>query len=140
MRPKLIPLRDFKLPHMVSIHGANRPRAYLRSMIAELINKDRQGFSDLMARNKVDKLYAFGSSVHGPFTPTSDVDVYLDVNEPDDLRRGTVLMNLWDGLERFFGRRVDLLTDNSLRNPVLRNEVLRTMKLIYDGSRREVLV
>lgn len=114
--------------------------AYFCSMITEMINKDRQGFSDLMARNKVDKLYAFGSSVYGPFTATSDVDVYLDVNEPDDLRRGTVLMDLWDGLERFFGRRVDLLTDNSLRNPVLRNEVLRTMKLIYDGARREVLV
>ena len=109
-------------------------------MIADLINKDRQGFADLLVRNQVAMLYAFGSSVHGPFKPTSDVDVFVDVNERDDLRRGEVLMDLWDSLEHFFGRRVDLLTDNSLRNPVLRKEVMRTMKLIYDGSQREVLV
>lgn len=109
-------------------------------MITELINKDRQGFAALMERGQVNRLYAFGSSVHGPFTSASDMDVLVDVNEPDELRRGTVLMDLWDTLEGFFGRRVDLLTDNSLQNPVLRGEVLRSMKLIYDGSRRQVLV
>ena len=86
-------------------------------MIKELINKDRRNFSELMLRHRVAKLYAFGSGLHGPFTSASDIDVFVDVNEPDDLLRGAVLMDLWDGLEGFFGRRVDLLTDNSLNNP-----------------------
>jgi len=109
-------------------------------MIEDLINKDRQAFTELLARNHVSKLYAFGSSVHGPFTATSDVDVLVDVQVEDDLERGEALLDLWDGLENLFARKVDMLTDNSLKNPYLRKEVLRTMKLIYDGAKPEVLV
>ena len=50
------------------------------------------------------------------------------------------LINVWNGLEKIFQRPVDLLTENSLRNPYLRAEVERTKQLIYDGSKRQVLV
>ncbi len=109
-------------------------------MIADLINKDRQGFTDLLTRNHVSKLYAFGSSVHGPFTATSDVDVLVDVQVEDDLACGRALVDVWNGLEHLFQLPVDLLTDSSLRNPYLRAEIERTKLLIYDGSKRQVLV
>lgn len=109
-------------------------------MIAELINKDRQGFLDLCKRCQVAYIYAFGSSVRSDFRPDSDVDVLVDVKPKDELEAGGALLDLWDGLETFFQRPVDLLTQRSLRNPYLIAEIERTKKLIYDGTRQEVLV
>ena len=108
-------------------------------MLKELIARDRVGFINLMARNRVSHLYAFGSSVHGPFRPESDVDVLVNIDAPDE-EAGALLIDLWNGLEQILQRPVDLLTDDSLRNPYLRAEVERTKQLIYDGSKGEVLV
>lgn len=108
-------------------------------MLKELIDRDRNGFSQLLLRNQVSRLYAFGSSVHGPFGPESDVDVLVEVDAPDE-QAGRMLINVWNGLEDLFQRPVDLLTESSLRNPYLRAEVERTKKLIYDGAKRQVLV
>jgi predicted nucleotidyltransferase len=108
-------------------------------MLKDLINRDRAAFGALLAANQVSSLYAFGSSVHGPFGPDSDVDVLVEVDATDE-NEGRMLINVWNGLEALFQRPVDLLTESSLRNPYLRAEVERTKKLIYDGSKREVLV
>jgi predicted nucleotidyltransferase len=109
-------------------------------MIADLINHDRSGFARLCEQNHVTTLFAFGSSVNGPFKPDSDVDVLVTVDIADDLERGGALINIWNGLEDLFNRPVDLLTESSLKNPYLRKEIERTKKLIYDGAKRQVLV
>ncbi len=111
----------------------------MRPAIATLIDQDRQGFKELMQANAVQALYVFGSSVNGPFTETSDVDVLVDVDAPDETA-GRMLINVWNGLEAIFRRPVDLLTPQSLRNPYLRAEIERTKQLIYDGAREQVLV
>lgn len=108
-------------------------------MLKELIDKDRAAFSALLAANQVSRLYAFGSSVNGPFGPDSDVDVLVEIDAADEVA-GRMLINIWNGLEDLFQRPVDLLTESSLRNPYLRAEIERTKKLIYDGSKRQVLV
>lgn len=108
-------------------------------MLKELIAQDRAALGALLAANRVSRLYAFGSSVHGPFGPDSDVDVLVEVDAPDE-DAGRMLINLWNGLEKLFQRPVDLLTESSLRNPYLRAEVERTKQLIYDGSKRQILV
>jgi len=113
-------------------------------MIADLINKDRQGFLDLCKQCHVSYIYAFGSSTRDDFRADIDVDVLLDVDVEDDLEAGRALGDIWNGLEKFFQRPVDLLTEDSLRNPYLRKEIERTKVLIYDGSklqsRRELAI
>ena len=47
---------------------------------------------------------------------------------------------LWDTFEVFFHRKVDLLTDSSIRNPYLRKSIDSTKILIYDGSGEKVFV
>jgi uncharacterized protein len=108
-------------------------------MLKDLIDTDREAFRSLLARNHVSKLYAFGSSVHGPFNADSDVDVLVEIDAADEVA-GRMLINVWNGLEDLFMRPVDLLTQSSLRNPYLRAEIERTKQLIYDGSKRQVLV
>lgn len=109
-------------------------------MLAELIAKDRAGFVRLCEEHEVASLHAFGSSVHGPFNEASDVDLVVDLKALDPLRFGELMLDLWDKLEAFLGRKVDLLTMRSVKNPVMREEIERTKVLVYDGSQAQVLV
>ncbi len=109
-------------------------------MLKDLIAKDPAGFQQLCETHEVALLHAFGSSVQGEFKPTSDVDLVVDLKTTDPLRFGELMLDLWDKLEVFFGRKVDLLTMRSVKNPVMRDEIERTKLLIYDGSQAQVLV
>ncbi len=109
-------------------------------MLKDLIAKNRDGFRSLCEAHEVASLHAFGSSVKGEFTDTSDVDLVVDLKTKDPLRFGELMLDLWDKLEAFFGRKVDLLTLRSVKNPVMRDEIEQTKVLVYDGSQAQVLV
>ena len=98
-------------------------------------------FKSLCEQHKVRYLYAFGSSTNDHFDiKTSDIDLLTEIDEPDPIERGEKLISLWDSLEVFFQRRVDLLTESSLNNPYLKESIDLTKVLVYDGKRDEVLV
>lgn len=106
-----------------------------------LLKEKHADFVDLCRAHKVDKMYAFGSSITNRFDPkTSDIDVVvvIDIEEPAD--RGEALLSLWDKLEALFKRKVDLLTEDSIRNPYLKADINRTKKLIYDREGENVFV
>lgn len=109
-------------------------------VLRSLIDKDEQGFVALCRSHLVSSMYAFGSSVHGPFQKQSDVDLVVDFNTKDPVVFGQMMLDLWDKLEVFFGRKVDLLTLRSVRNPIMRDQIEKTKVLIYDGSTQKVLV
>jgi len=109
-------------------------------MLKNLISKDRDGFKALYVAHDVASLHAFGSSVRGGSKDSSDVDLVVDLKTKDPLRFGELMLDLWDKLELFFGRKVDLLTLRSVKNPVMREEIERTKVLVYDGSQAQVLV
>lgn len=106
-----------------------------------LIKERYDEFVDLCQSHKVDKIYAFGSSITDRFDPkTSDIDLVVKIDIDDPADRGEALLSLWDKLEALFQRRVDLLTKDSIRNPYLKASIDRTKKLIYDGERKKVFV
>jgi len=89
----------------------------------------------------VKYLYAFGSAVSDKFDDkASDLDFVVEIESKDPIERGENLISLWDNFETFFNRRVDLLTDASIRNPFLRKNIDSSKILIYDGSRQKVLI
>ena len=108
-------------------------------MLADLINGHRQQFIELCRAHKVKELYAFGSAVNGPFTDLSDVDLLVEVEIGDPIETGERLWSLWDGMEAFFHRKVDLLTPRSLQNPVKMRAIDASKKLIYDGATGRLL-
>ena len=98
-------------------------------------------FIELCRSHHVDKVYAFGSSVTDHFDPkTSDIDVVVEIDIADPADRGEALLSLWDKLEVFFQRKVDLLTNDSIKNPYLKANISRTKKLIYDRKGEKVFV
>ncbi len=105
------------------------------------IQKRINDFLDLCLAHKVKSLYAFGSSVSDKFNENaSDIDFLVEIDDEDPIERGEKLMSLWDKLEEFFHRKVDLLTDSSIKNPILRKNIDKTKILIYDGKGQKVLV
>jgi uncharacterized protein len=115
---------------------------YLCSMVIYRdISSRQEDFLALCMSHHVKRLYAFGSSVSERFDEkNSDIDLFIELEEENPIERGEKLISLWDGLEIFFQRKVDLLTNASLRNPYLKKNIDATKVLIYDGSRQKVLV
>ena len=106
-----------------------------------LIKEKRNDFIDLCRQHKVSKIYAFGSSITDHFDPAkSDIDVVVDLDIKDPIEYGETLLSLWDNLEVFFERKVDLLTEDSIHNPYLKKSIEATKKLIYDGQGEKVFV
>ncbi|WP_234573250.1 nucleotidyltransferase family protein [Rhodohalobacter sp. 614A] len=109
--------------------------------LKHLIQQKDQEFLNLCRNHSIKMLYAFGSSVTDQFNEqTSDVDLLVEIDEADPIERGEKLMSLWDTLEDFFDRKVDLLTNSSLKNPILKNNIERTKVLLYDGRGQKVPV
>jgi len=68
-------------------------------------------------------LYIFGSSLSETFNQNqSDFDFLVEIEAEDPVEHGENLLSLWDKLEEFFSRKIDLLTYSSIRNPVLRKK------------------
>lgn len=106
-----------------------------------LITERYDDFINLCKQHRVSKIYAFGSSITDQFDPVkSDIDVIVDLDIKDPIQFGETLLSFWDNLETFFGRKVDLLTEDSITNPYLRKSIESTKKLIYDGQREKVFV
>lgn len=98
-------------------------------------------FITLCQLHKVKYLYAFGSSTTDKFDfVNSDIDLLVEIEDEDPLERGEMLLSLWDDFESFFQRKVDLLTDSSIKNPYLRKNIDDTKILIYDGKGSQIFV
>lgn len=105
------------------------------------IKENYEEFLNLCRIHNVRKLYAFGSSLTNRFDPaTSDIDIIVKIDIDNAADRGEALLSLWDKLEFFFKRKVDLLTEDSIRNPYLKSSINRTKKLIYDREGEKVFV
>lgn len=109
--------------------------------LLEEIKSRSESFRALCSSHQVKYVYAFGSAVTDRFDEgKSDIDLLVEIDVPDPVERGEELMSLWDELEALFHRKVDLLTESSLKNPFLRKSIDATKVLIYDGSGEKVLI
>jgi predicted nucleotidyltransferase len=99
-------------------------------MVVDNLIKNRESdFRKLCKEHAVKYLFAFGSSV------TNNFDLMVEINKPDPINRGEKIISLWDKLENFFKRKVDLRTNSAIRNPYLKQNIDESKVLIYDSSR-----
>jgi|SRR5690554_3558184 len=97
------------------------------------ISKYREQLAQIFKNHKVEKAYIFGSSISDNFNEDSDVDflIKFDDNLTDPLEKGKLWWNLHDSLRNLFNREIDLVTENTLKNPYFIEELNKTKFLIY---------
>jgi predicted nucleotidyltransferase len=88
---------------------------------------------DFCRRYHILSFSVFGSVLRDDFGPDSDVDVLVEF-DPEHVP-GWAFFDMQDELETLFGRKVDLITKDSLGNPFRRHEILRTQHVIYERAR-----
>src|ERR1017187_7518820 len=118
-----------KTASLCTLAGSSR----MRRMIA-LIEQHRAALAALCRRFKVRRLDLFGSAAKGTFDPqSSDLDflVSLDDTSPADYTDN--YFGLANELERLLQRRVDLVTERSVRNPYFRQVIEATRQPVYEG-------
>jgi uncharacterized protein len=81
-------------------------------------------------RWKIKEFSLFGSVLREDFRPDSDVDVLVTF-EPDGGITFDNRVEMLDELAEIFGREVDLVEKNAVRNPFRRHEILTTREVIY---------
>jgi len=97
------------------------------------LSKYKNQLNELCKKFRVKKLYAFGSVVSEKFNQqTSDVDLIVELETMEPLEKGEMLLNLWDELENLFNRKVDLLTDQPIKNKYLLKSIDATKILVYE--------
>lgn len=90
---------------------------------------------ELFKKHKLKNAYAFGSVLSDKFNDFSDIDIlinFLDYSNP--LEVGQSIWDLEDELESLTSRKIDLLTERSLKNPYFIKELDNTKHLIYEHS------
>lgn len=85
----------------------------------------------LCKNHKVIKLYIFGSILTNSFHKQSDVDFLVEFAEVDLRDYFDNYMELKDSLENLLHRPVDLVENQTIKNPVLRRTIDRNKQLIY---------
>lgn len=74
----------------------------------------------------------FGSVLREDFAPTSDIDVLISFL-PEAPWSLFDWVEMRDELAELFGRRVDLVEKEALRNPFRRQRILMTKEVVYAG-------
>ncbi len=85
----------------------------------------------LCNRHKVMRMYLFGSVLTGNSRQDSDVDFLVTF---EDVAPGDYFDNYTDlkiKLEYVLGKPVDLVEEQTIKNPVLRRSIDRNKKIIY---------
>jgi hypothetical protein len=98
----------------------------------QLINSNIEKLRHLFITHQVNRAYIFGSVLSDRFGPESDLDFLVRFNVGlAPLEKGDLWWSLHDSLRDVFRREIDLLTEDSLKNPFLIAEINKTRKLIY---------
>ncbi len=107
-----------------------------------LISERSDALADLCRRSGVRRLYLFGSALPDRFNPgNSDLDFVVDMaNRQPTGAYADRYFGLIDGLEKLFDRRVELVTEQCIRNPYFREEVENTRQLVYEQPNSETAV
>lgn len=79
---------------------------------------------------KIVEFALFGSVLRDDFRPDSDVDVVVRF-KPEASWSLFDIVTMQDELEAIFGRKVDLVEKEAIKNPFFKRAVFKEMELIY---------
>lgn len=91
----------------------------------DILEKLKELKPDLQADYFVRKIGLFGSFSKNTFTDDSDIDILIEFDKPIGWRFFTLEIFL----EKTFGRKIDLVTKNALKEQI-RDQILKQVKYV----------
>lgn len=98
----------------------------------KLVERNTDKLIELCVNHKVGQLYLFGSVLTNQFNESSDIDLLVQFSQVYLLEYFDNYMDFKEELEALFGRPVDLVEDQAIRNPVFIKIIDREKQLIYE--------
>lgn len=99
-------------------------------MVSRNIDVPMERIAEFCRKWKIRQFSLFGSVLREDFRPDSDVDVLVSF-QPDSTWDLLDLVDMRDELMVMFGRDVDLVEEEGLRNPFRRSHILSTRQVLY---------
>jgi predicted nucleotidyltransferase len=98
-----------------------------------IIDQNLEKIHQLCKQHYVSQLFVFGSVLTDRFDNNSDVDFLVDFSDIDLRDYADNYFSLKQALEEIFKRQVDLLENNAIRNPYLRQSINSSKRLLYES-------
>jgi predicted nucleotidyltransferase len=87
----------------------------------------------MLKKHRVRSAYAFGSVTNEKFNRESDIDLLISFEDKmDPLEYGDHFFSLYEELPILLNRKVDLVTEASLKNPFLIESVMENRIPLYE--------
>ncbi len=103
--------------------------------MAELIESKMSELRALCERYRVERLALFGSALREDFDAgNSDLDLTVEFQPMTPQEHAAAYFGLLEDLESLFGRRVDLVEIEAVRNPYLRREIEAGQETLYAAA------
>ena len=96
-----------------------------------IIDNNIEDLKKLCTIYNVEKMYLFGSVLNSNFNDKSDIDLLVRFKKIEVTEYFDNYMDFKEKLELLFGREVDLLEEQALRNPILIKSIDKSKELIY---------
>jgi len=98
-----------------------------------IISQNIAEIKSVCDKQQIKSLFAFGSVCSDKFNDQSDIDLLVTFKPMDFGDYADNYFQTADLFEKIFGRKVDLVTEKSLKNPYFVNSVNQTKILLYNG-------
>lgn len=99
-------------------------------LISQRLKASPVQIAEFCQRWEIVEFALFGSVLRDDFRPDSDIDVLVTFASEHPLTLDD-LLNMQEEIEALFGRKVDLVNKQYLKNPYRRHEILRTHQVLY---------
>lgn len=98
-----------------------------------IITAHQKELNELCKNYRVQSLYAFGSVLRQDFSAKSDIDFLVNFQKMELLEYSDNYFDFLFALEKIFNRKIDLITEKSLKNPYFIKKLNKTKQLIYEA-------
>ncbi len=95
------------------------------------VDKNIKQLKILCRKHNVAKLYLFGSATNEGFNESSDIDFLVSFNNIELAKYFENYSTFKEKLKTLFKREIDLLEEQTLKNPVLINSINKNKELVY---------
>ena len=97
----------------------------------EIIDNNIENVKKLCTLYNVETMYLFGSALNSNFNSKSDIDLLVKFKPMDLTYYFDNYNNFKENLKIVLGRDIDLVEEQSLRNPILIDSIEKSKELIY---------